>query len=109
DIQTCRIDFDEPNSDTNRPFMIASYAKTLVHEATHGLLEARGVNYTAELRSRIEHLCVTEENRFLDRLVLSQPGIAARLYRNFDESEWALSWNATRRERISSLFNRMRS
>jgi hypothetical protein len=45
---------------------LISYAATLVHEATHGLVEARGVPYLRHTHRRIEQLCHLEERRFLE-------------------------------------------
>jgi hypothetical protein len=43
------------------------YAGLIVHEATHGAIEARGIPYYRRHRIRIERLCVEEERRFLRR------------------------------------------
>ena len=40
----------------------------LVHEATHGLLWAKGIPYRGRFRPRIERLCHAEEARFLMRV-----------------------------------------
>ena len=93
--QTCSFDFVKPESESDIPFWIANHASVLVHEATHGVLRVRGIPYSPELRARIEHLCVTEQNRFARRLATSQPEIAERLHREFDESEWHDSWDRT--------------
>jgi hypothetical protein len=96
DTKTCTIDFKEPGSDEHLEFNAAYYAKTLVHEATHGVVSSRGVHYTPEVRSRIEKLCVTEENRFVDRLSLTQPELTKGLHRKYDESAWNHAWKRTR-------------
>ena len=46
------------------------YAQTLVHEATHGAILARGVRgkrLSSSTRIRIEQLCFLEERRFVER------------------------------------------
>ncbi len=43
-------------------------AMTLVHEATHGYLESRGVLYAEDQRARIERICVQTEIAFASRL-----------------------------------------
>ena len=45
---------------------VIDYAATLVHEATHAAVEARGVSYTRQNCLRIERVCLLEERRFLD-------------------------------------------
>ena len=46
----------------------ASIAMTLVHEATHARLDQAGILYTAELRPRIERLCVRQKIDFCQRV-----------------------------------------
>jgi hypothetical protein len=43
-------------------------AMTLVHEATHGYLQSRGVPYAEDRRARIERICVQTEIGFAGRL-----------------------------------------
>jgi hypothetical protein len=107
--QTCVIDYVEPGSESEIPFWIADLASTLVHEATHGVLRARDIPYSPELRVRIERLCVTEENRFARRLSSTQPEIAERLHREFDESHWHPYWNTTNTGRLFAVLRRIRS
>lgn len=105
---TCRIDFEEPDVSAADEFSIAYHASNLVHEATHGAIAARGIPYAGELRGRIERLCVREENRFVQRLRNIGFAGAVRLHRDFDESEWEFSWNASRRQRMAALIKRLR-
>ena len=107
-IRTCRVDFEEPTSDSDPTFSAGWWARTLVHEATHGVIEAWGIPYESSLRSRIERLCVAEEQRFLRRLAATQPELADRLYREFCEAEWDFAWTATPRELTTSVFHRLR-
>jgi hypothetical protein len=76
----------------------------LVHEATHGVVAARGIHYERALWSRIERLCVHEENRFVKRLRNQGFDGAEQLEREFDERRWEFSWTATRGQRIRALF-----
>lgn len=105
--RTCAIDFQEPTPVFDPQFLIGWYACTLVHEATHGEIRSRGILYTAELRSRIERLCVSEEQRFLLRLTITRPELADRLYSDFDASEWKRSWAATRAEQFRAQLRRI--
>jgi hypothetical protein len=95
ETRTCAIDFLEPSPEYPPEYLIGLYACTLVHEATHGEIRSRGVHYTPELRSRIEQLCVREEQRFVSRLKLSHPNLAAGLNPEFDASLWEWKWRAT--------------
>jgi hypothetical protein len=106
--RTCRIDFEEPNGNADHDFYIGFHACNLVHEATHGEIEARGIPYDGEFRCRIERLCVQEENRFVQRLRDAGFVAAERLGRDFDESDWDFSWNASRKDRVVALFKRLR-
>ena len=77
------------------------FATVLVHEATHAVLESRSIKYTPEFRSRIEKLCVTEENRFLKRLALTCPDLVEKFgQRKYDESEWKDAWNRTHTSKL---------
>ena len=95
-LQACTINLREPSPEYPREHVIAWYARILVHEATHGEIAARGILYTPKLRSRIERLCVHEEQRFVADLGRTQPELARWLYREFDASNWTRSWNVTR-------------
>jgi len=64
------------------------------------------MEYTDELRSRIERLCVKEENRFIRRLAVAHSDLARQLHREFNEQEWQFAWSATPKEKIRSLFRR---
>jgi hypothetical protein len=102
-MRACAIDFIEPSPEYDSEYLIGWYACTLVHEATHGAINARGILSTPKLRSRIEYLCVREEQRFVIRLTLTQPALADRLYREFDFSEWERSWRMTPAERLRRI------
>jgi hypothetical protein len=107
--QTCTFEFEEPQSPPDYPYWIAWHASALVHEATHGLVEAHGIRYTEALRARIERLCVTEQNRFLCRLAMSQPEMAKKLHREFDESKWHAYWKTTPKRRFLKELGRIAS
>jgi hypothetical protein len=74
-------------------------ARTLVHEATHGVVNSWRIPYTPELRARIEKLCVAEERRFLGRVGRLRPELselAAIMEREFDAPAWEKYWTAPR-------------
>jgi hypothetical protein len=105
--RTCAIDFQESSPEFDAEYLIGWYACTLVHEATHGVIRSRGVLYTRELRARIEHLCVREEQRFVTRLTITRPTLADRLYQEFDASQWHSSWHASAGERFRAQMRRI--
>jgi hypothetical protein len=109
EFRICRVDFEEPTPSSDPQFSVGWWARTLVHEATHGVVRGWGIVYDADRRARIEQLCVTEENRFVNRLSFTHPELAADLHRDFSAAEWQFSWEATPRQRISSLFRRLRN
>jgi len=106
--RTCRLDFEKSETEPDLEYAAAAVASTLIHEATHGVLRARGIGYSAELRSRVECCCVREQNRFLVRLASSRPNIATLLHSDFTESRWHRSWTATRLQSFLDLFRRLR-
>jgi hypothetical protein len=107
DKQTCAMDFEFPKFKKDSEFNVAYFAKTLVHEATHGVVRSRNIHYIVELRSRIENLCVTEENRFVKRLALAHPELAKKLYRDYDASDWEYTWERTRKQSFWRMIYRL--
>lgn len=64
----CVMDWKKIRCPGDPNLTVLSSAIVLVHEATHGLLNCRGVRHTRARRSRIERLCVLEEARFICHL-----------------------------------------
>jgi hypothetical protein len=106
--RTCRLDIEKATPEPDSDYAAAAVASILIHEATHGVLRARGIGYSAQLRSRVEHCCVREQNRFLARLAISRPDIAKFYHREFVESRWHRSWTATGLQRLFDLIRRLR-
>ena len=106
--RTCRIDYEEPEPTWNAELSVGWHAGNLVHEATHGVIAARGIPYEGILRERIERVCVEDQNRFFDRLRQQGFAPAERLRRDFDATEWEFAWTASRWRRIAALFSRGR-
>jgi hypothetical protein len=92
-MRTCKIDFEKSVWDAYSDFRPALCACLLVHEATHGLIHAWNIPYSSQLRSRIERLCVTEEQRFLSHVGAVRPDVAEAMWHDFDESQWHRHWN----------------
>jgi len=99
---------------------VISYALTLIHEATHGAVEARGIRYTWENRIRIERLCFLEETRFVERHcawaaseVLSEPDEQAyadqnRPHKRDDRVRWLSASITTLARRLAALLEHHR-
>jgi hypothetical protein len=103
----CVIDFSDAVCELDRKLAVGWCAKLLVHEATHGVISGRGIPYSRKVRFRVERRCVQEEQRFVARLTESEPELARWLYREFDEADWAPSWNATLTEKLQWLWSQI--
>jgi hypothetical protein len=75
-LQVCAVRFEPPPSKEKLAQWAVWYASILVHEATHGLVYARGIPYDERYRERIERLCFKEERRFLTPLGLTPESLA---------------------------------
>ncbi len=91
--------------------LIALYASTIVHEATHGVIEARGIEMSEANRLKIERLCVAEQNRFVAILRARDPERYPPCYLNFraDERYWAPEWEKSPAQRALSYIKRLRA
>jgi hypothetical protein len=65
DLKLCDISFEFALAEGTTTEQMAM---TLVHEATHGYLQSRGVIYEEERRAQIERICVRAEIAFASRL-----------------------------------------
>lgn len=102
---SCRIDFGRLYFEEYREWTIWYFASALVHEATHGLIWSRGIEYSRSHRSQIERICRTEQNRFLRHAPCE---IQKQLIRPYTPDDWAESWNRTRLEYFTGYFQRWR-
>jgi hypothetical protein len=110
ETRTCNIDFTEPKDEEDRVWSAMHYSRTLIHEATHAALISQGIAYTAELRARIEKLCITEEKRFLRRISRLRPDLSDLLVsmeREFESGAWEKSWTASRWQRAWSALQHL--
>jgi hypothetical protein len=64
----CLIDMRNYNMHMEVENDLHRLAATIVHEATHGVLERKCISYTENSRNRIESLCVKESERFIRRV-----------------------------------------
>ena len=108
--RACIIDFRGSLSGFDSETLSAWYACCLVHESTHGVIEARGIRYRGHRRTRIERLCVQEQNRFAERLAAAQPERypLKLLQQSYDGRRWQESWNAGLWKKTFSFFRRCR-
>ena len=93
-----------PSDNLEGDLAVASDAKVMVHEATHGRLVDLGFSYTRETRLRIERICCAEENRFYARL---DPEKGGALRFDFDPVNWTDSWSASKWQRLSRDLRRL--
>lgn len=108
-LRACMIDFARLGryaSNQTEEWTVAYLACVILHEATHGHMYSRGIQYDEKTRARIERLCVREEERFAARLTHRK--FTARLVPAFDEARWQESWSRTRKQRAKELFSRLR-
>jgi hypothetical protein len=106
-IRACSIEFFTI-PDVSEDILAAGHACFLVHEATHGVIESRGIQYDGLNRVRIERLCLAEQNRFAARLAAADPERYPLnlLHMDFDESYWKGEWTAGRPRRILTFLSR---
>ncbi len=98
-----KIDFAKRWRAGHEALSLRRYAMTLVHEVTHGCLCARFIPYTKRTRSRVERICVSEENRFLRHLGSEW----SHLHKAFSENDWQIPWNASRWEKLRLMLERV--
>jgi len=107
--RVCSVEFYEATG-IAQELLAAVYACGLVHEATHGAISSHGIPYDAEKRSRIERLCVKEQNRFVRRLAQADPERypLELLHIDFDESDWKPAWTMNRWQKIRRALSQLR-
>jgi hypothetical protein len=95
-IRACSLELQDLR-EVSHDVHVAFHACLIIHEATHGALESRGVACDEKNRSRVERLCVVEQNRFAAKLARSDPERypAQLLHFEFDESYWQREWTAS--------------
>jgi hypothetical protein len=101
-FQSCCVDFTRLDFDRNPEIMIWGYAAILVHEATHGAIQAHGIRYSRKTRDRIERLCDAEAARFLLlhskgaatawSEIMNRPGRRERLWSKTRWQRWGALW-----------------
>ena len=103
----CSIEYDDMTG-VDRDVVSAFYACILVHEATHGAIESRGIRMSPDNRVAVERLCTTEQNRFATRLASVEPQRypARLLHFEFREDYWRGEWMAAPQQRRKAFISR---
>jgi len=104
----CHIDYGRIDDAGNEEFYLRQYASTLVHEATHGALYSRYIDYTFKLRTRIERLCHLEQKRFASKFDVLDRKWSKELVGEFDQQKYNSNWNATYSQRFKGTIARWR-
>jgi hypothetical protein len=106
-IRTIFLQFDELR-ELQSDVVIAFYACIIIHEATHGEIESRGIEWSADNRLRIERLCTLEQNRFAAKLSAREPERYPATLSHFSDDQrlWASEWKKGRGEKAISLIKR---
>jgi len=86
----------------NEYHYIVQLACTLIHEATHGEIEAHNIIYSKRNFQRIERICDQEEKRFLARIKNE-----ASDYK-FDIAWWEEYWKLNLWQRATKIVKRIR-
>ena len=95
ELLRCSVDIDRYACTPDTPeyeWYLASYACTLVHEATHGRVYHYGISYDEHTYLRIERLCHQEATRFSQRLN-SRHYDFDRLVGKFDAGRYENYWS----------------
>lgn len=98
----CQLDFGRWDFAQHPDWSLYMYSSAIVHEATHGLLRAKGFKRTRRNWKQLERICRSEENRFLSRI--DSPW-GEQLRKPFDSADWDFGPWLTRAMR---LFRRIR-
>jgi hypothetical protein len=98
-LQVCTVRFEPPPSKDNLAQWAAWWASMVVHEATHGLVYARGIPYDERYRERIERLCIKEEHRFLKPLLTPESAAKMEKMRTFNSDVYRWHWASSRWQR----------
>jgi hypothetical protein len=106
--KACYVDFGLVDTTGNPEWLSWWYASVLVHEATHGAIYSRLVDYTPALRVRIERLCHTEQKRFAAKSDGSGRLWSEALVPPFDESMWHDSWYSSFWKRNKEILSRLK-
>jgi len=96
--KACLVDFSGADFEHHPEWYLIFYAGLLVHEATHGVMDAKKIPYDKAMRLRIEYLCRKEERRFLNRICPAALSLIAAepdeewLRRYWNRKEYAKMW-----------------
>lgn len=101
-LKACIVDLTKFDFEVNEPHYIVQLACTLIHEATHGEIDARNITYNKQSFLRIERICHHEEQRFLARIKHEADDY------DFDKTWWEDYWQLNSWQRIAKVIKRNR-
>ncbi len=102
----CAVDYARYDADKLRQhseWYAWVYATVLVHEATHGAVYSRHIQYTPRLRERIERLCCAEARRFATRADREDRQWSEVLAPAFNAEGYRARWRMTRWQGLKQL------
>lgn len=96
----CKLDSQYVNDGATT---VGELAATLVHEATHAHVKARGLEYDGDKRVRIEGICRSAEVAFLRKLPEWEADVARKVFRGRNLGAEVFSERGNLERRISAL------
>jgi hypothetical protein len=102
----CNVDYNKHFAAESPEWRLRVYACLIVHEATHGLLMEKGVDYNNKTWQRVEKLCSLEEYRFAKR-VDEWWADEYQSPKRFDPARWKL-YRGPHEERQGAWLERLR-
>ena len=100
-LKVCYVDLKRFDFTSDEKGYVLQLARALVHEATHGEVEAHGITYNKSNRLRVERLCYQEEMRFL-ALVMPEAN-----HETFDKNWWEDNWELSSWQRARKIIERV--
>ena len=99
----CLVDWRKLDFKQHPHASLVQYSALLIHEATHGYVQSRGILYRGKFRLRIEKFCHHEEIRFIKRLL---PNISESWINSYyDESFYTSLYNQSGLKRLQDAFS----
>ncbi len=102
ELRACIVDLTQFEFEVNEDHYLVQLACTLIHEATHGEIDAHNILYSKRNALRIERICDQEERRFLARIGNDVGND------KFDGAWWEDYWKSSEWQHKMKLFKRIR-
>jgi hypothetical protein len=103
-FNSCSVGFAHFHFEDDAPYKIPWYARTLIHEATHGVFHHRKIPYTKRTREKIEYFCVLEEWRFTQRFGDDGYDWYDHVWSRIINRAWDSVWNESPIHRAKTIF-----